>query len=224
MSEIESVIAASVTARTLVAFKVAAGKAKSDWVMLDGFSMERQCHTNWCWAAVGEAVARFYDLGTAHTQRDIAKLEMPEFDYREDCYLVGQENEDELLPYNVPRILMCVLLRIGCYDHGCDPDVPASLSDVQAWIDGDHLGRRAVCIRVKWPNGDAHFLTIDGYRRGTNWLHIWDSESGEAKEIRYDDLVSGYKDIGQWVDTLYTKRARVVATIDGKGYQNANRA
>jgi hypothetical protein len=83
----------------------------------------------------------------------------------------------------------------------------APLGDIQGWIDGDQRGRRAVCVRIKWPSGDAHFVTIDGYRRGTNWLHLWDSESGEAKEIRYDELVSGYKNIGRWADTLFTERA-----------------
>jgi hypothetical protein len=192
---------------TLVPLKLSPGKATSEWVTLDGFRMERQCHTKWCWAAVGEAVARFYGIGGGHAQRDLAKIEMPQFDYREACYVVGQENSDELLPYNIPRVLMSVLLGVGCYDHGYDPDVPAPLGDVQAWLDGDRAGRRAVCVRIKWPNGDAHFVTIDGYRRGTNWLHVWDPASGDGKEIRYEELASSYRDIGRWVDTIYTKRA-----------------
>ena len=191
----------------------------SEWIIVDNFSMERQCHTRWCWTAVAEAVARCYIPSKNLTQRDIAKLLMPRAKFEEPCYRIDDCDleYDNCLDYNTPNLLMSALLLIDCYGKASPiPDKPAPLQDVQQWIDGDDRGRRAVCVRILWPDGDAHFVTITGYDRGSTLLHVLDPWGPRARNISYYELATHYTSVdtrfadetmeGKWVDTLFTAR------------------
>jgi hypothetical protein len=112
---------------------------------------------------------------------------------------------------------MSVLLMTGCFaDVHRVPDEPAPLAEVQRWIDGDEQGRRAVCARIRWPNGNAHFIAITGYRPGTKSLHVWDPWGPQSRNLTYDELGQHYSSLdgrladtglqGKWVDTVYTRR------------------
>lgn len=197
-----------------------------DWILLDNFSMDRQCHTKWCWAAVAEAVARCYNAPTPHTQRDIAKTLMPELtetELNEPCYhgLNGAQVEElRDLKCNKDQLLMSALLVTGCFDHPHPiPDGPAPLHDVTKWIDGGGPGRRhAVCVRIRWPNGRAHFVAITGYRKDkdTASLQVWDPWVAQSRILSYDELAQNYTSldgnlagpnlVGKWVDTHFTRR------------------
>ena len=209
------------TSAPLVAHAIAAEPVvPADWIMLDGFRMDRQCHTRWCWAAVTEAVLRYYDPSSTLTQRDIARIMMPDLpdgDFSAACYTDLTVAQDEVLNSNQIQVLMSVLLVTGCFgDVHRIPDEPAPLRDVQRWIDGDAQGRRAVCARIRWPNGNAHFVAITGYRPGTNLLHVWDPWGPQSRNLPYEEFGEHYSSLdgrladtsleGKWVDTLYTRR------------------
>jgi hypothetical protein len=191
---------------------------QADWVMVDGFEMKQQCHTHWCWAAVGEAVSRCYDPAAGFTQREIAKLmfdqEYPNEKYDAPCCTDPTSAAEENLPYNKNQSLQSVLIAIKCYGHSGEKEKPAAPMDVRDWIDGDEHGRRAVCIRIRWKkSGGTHFLAIDGYlpnpTPNLTLFHIWDPLGGASLQIPYDILAAHYtKSEGSWKDTLYTQRLK----------------
>ena len=186
-------------------------------ILVDDFEVKRQCHTRWCWAAVAEAVAHCYYPKTGCTQRLIAKNYIDKIE-KDNKYTYGnpcfgesptEVEQDNQLPYNVVGALVVVLYDLGCLDR-MDPivDGPADLKEVQKWIENDGKQRRIVCIRIEWPNhGGAHFVAIDGYRPGTEDLHVCDPWGPVELDISYKELSEHYtKNDGDWVTTLYTKR------------------
>ncbi len=158
--------------------------AQPGQILVDDFEIKRQCHTRWCWAAVAEAVARCYYPKTGCTQRLIAKDHIDKiekgntFTYNDPCFADTPAGvaQDDKLPYNITAALILVLFDMGCFDR-MDPivDGPADVKEVQKWIENDGKQRRIVCIRIEWPNfGGAHFVAVDGYRPGTEDLHVCD--------------------------------------------------
>jgi hypothetical protein len=184
-------------------------------VMVEGFEMEPQCHLNWCWAAVAQAVADYYEPNKDWTQKAVAKLMMPEYTYEAECYYLGDVKNESKLPYNTQQLLKAALRKVECFHHSHNPPYkPAPLLAVQQWIDGDSNDpkrRRPVCVRIEWrESGGGHFVVIDGYSRGTTSLHVSDPWGPRSLDIDHDKLAHHYKtfdsDIeGDWTDTMYTK-------------------
>jgi hypothetical protein len=180
-------------------------KGAPGWIMLDHFEMNVQCHSNWCWAAVGEAVARFYNPNTDCTQRAIAKLQLgPKFGYDAAC------GSDDGLPSNIPETLQSVLNQFDCDGGGDIPGRPAPLEKVQQQIEN----HRPVCVRVRWADGTGHFVVITGFVPGTERLYVEDPLGPNPHEVSYSVLSKGYKTLhdGEWVDTYYTKPSSKMCT------------
>src|SRR5262249_17891064 len=147
------------------------------------------------WAAVAEAVVRYYDPKTVIDQNAIAKLLEPDFKPTKSCYTDDTIAADEKLATNREQLLMSALLLIDCFDHVHPiPGEPAPLKDVQDWIKGDAQGRRAVCARILWPDR-AHFVAISGYYPGTKRLLVEDPWGPTTHDISYDDLAEHYTSI-----------------------------
>jgi hypothetical protein len=186
-----------------------------DWVFVDGFKVSPQCHTKWCWAAVGEGVARCYNPGTDCTQHSVAKMMLgSDEDFDAPC-VDPLMKEEEPSQFNRPEVLRSVLHRLDCYgsEHTV-PFVAPPPQNVQQWIDGDQNGRRVVCVRIEWPDQNGHFVAIDGYCRNTDLIHVWDPLGQQAREIAFTDLAKNYEigpnKGGAWTHTLYTKRGTAV--------------
>jgi hypothetical protein len=189
--------------------------APAEWIRVNGFKMETQCHINWCWAAVAQSIINYYEPNKGWTQTDIAKLMMPGYTYEAECYKGGLAEDDLDLPYNKGQILEIALSKVECYHHSQNPpDKEAPLQAVQQWINGEMRGmRRPVCVRIRWPNLNGHFVVIDAYCRGTNLLHVSDPWGPQFKEISHDDMSHHYTTFdspveGSWTDTMYTKHPK----------------
>jgi len=161
------------------------------------FTMQHQCHSNWCWAAVASSVSGSYNETSTFTQCLIANLELQ----RQDCcdFACGAEN----LEFDVPHTLGSPLNRVCCLAE-LALDQRATRIEVQQEINAG----RPLCVRTLWSGGrgGAHFLAIVGYLPDTDSLVLEDPWYGPTPEIKYDRFCTQYQDAhGVWTDTYYTK-------------------
>lgn len=162
-----------------------------------GFGMEKQCHSNWCWAAVAASVAAYYGQGRGISQCEIAKLELSRSDCCDsDCDAKGVE-------CNVTNVFASPLNRVGCFDR-LARFKQATPSEVFEELEAG----RPICVRTVWPNGGAHFLAIVGCwsdTGGTLMLALADPFWGRS-EYSYERFSKHYQLLGgNWNDTYYTK-------------------
>ncbi|BDI31608.1 hypothetical protein CCAX7_36590 [Capsulimonas corticalis] len=107
-------------------------------------TMEQQCQSEWCWAAVALSVAKFYCPTISIKQCDIAN------------YVLGHHNCCPENPAcNIPRGLREALNFKGNY---VDMLGPVKFDQLTAEIDQD----RPIAAMVSL-NQNGHFLVIDGY-------------------------------------------------------------
>jgi Papain-like cysteine protease AvrRpt2 len=164
-------------------------------------TMRNQCHSHWCWAAVAEAIAMYYNPATDCTQCVIANGRLS----RDDC--CGPEcSSDDDLPFNIDSTLGSTLHMFGCDDGEDFPDQPAPLEKIQAKIDD----QRPVCIRVVWTTGGTagrgHFVAIIGYLSGTDELLVADPFGPQLHHVSYKVLANAFTLAkGKWANTYYTK-------------------
>ncbi|MCK1275632.1 C39 family peptidase [Bradyrhizobium sp. 61] len=164
------------------------------------FTMQHQCHINWCWAAVASSISRYYDETSTFTQCRIADLELN----RHDCcdFPCGTPG----LEFDVTHTLGSPLNRVRClallaYDQR------ATRMEVQQEISAG----RPICVRTVWSGdedeeGPAHFVAIVGYLEDTDSLVIEDPLFGLTPEIQFNRFCSNYRDAkGVWTDTYFTK-------------------
>lgn len=196
------------------------------WVGSGGFAMESQCHSNWCWASVAQAVVRGYHPAATCTQRMLAERFVDKnlggaLPYDAPCidlYDPDAVKQDDGLRYNRMGLLFSMLFDMDCFDHP-EPNPggpgPADLPKVQEWIqnkDANPPDPRVVCVRIQWPGGgdDGHFVLIDGFLPGTQKLHVRDPwYAPEGNEVTHAELVSNYHlKGGSWSHTLYTRRSK----------------
>ena len=167
--------------------------AAGAWRKLD-FDMQDQEQTKWCWAAVATSVALFYDPQTPWTQCTVANGQL----HRNDCCGNGAAG-----PCNQYSFLASALELVGCLDSW-DVNNSATFDEVRTEIDN----QRALCFRVRWNGGGAHFATIVGYLAagGPAGNLIWaeDSLFGRS-QIAFDRFPADYPNGGgDWTDTYYT--------------------
>jgi hypothetical protein len=164
--------------------------------------MEKQKHTNWCWAAVAVSMHRFLNPGQGNWSQD--SLATP---------VLRSENQ-------IPAGVDCTATPLLC-------DITAGLDDALAitgdlrpngFLENQHLtfdgikkavtAKLPVGARITWYGGGAHFLAIDGYREfvsGPPMVHVLDPHDGPSYQY-YDDLVTDYPPGGNWQDTYLVKK------------------
>lgn len=165
------------------------------------FTMQDQCHTNWCWAAVASSVSHYYDETSPHTQCLIANIELNRHDCCDSpCGTTGLE-------FDVPHTLGSPLNRVRCLSR-LTFDQRATRMQVQEEVSAG----RPICVRTVWSGdeggelGPAHFVAIVGYLPDTDGLVIEDPLNGPTPEIKFDRFCSDYLDgRGVWTDTYFTK-------------------
>lgn len=102
------------------------------------FQTSIQEQTNWCWAAVSFAVARFYQPATPWSQCQIASQEL-------NLLCCGATGSREC---NVYGYLNSSLAHVGHYNGGPSVGEP-TLIDLQRAIDTG----RPYCLRIAWQDG-----------------------------------------------------------------------
>jgi Papain-like cysteine protease AvrRpt2 len=163
------------------------------------FEMQRQCHSNWCWAAVAASVAAFYRRDGKIKQCDIANLELN----RSDCCDHPCDAND--VDFNVTNVFASPLNRVRCFER-LARQRRATPTEVQEEL----AAARPLCVRTVWRDGGAHFLAIVGFRPDAvdeeqGVLSLDDPFWGPS-EYTYARFSENYQLAGgKWTDTYFTK-------------------
>jgi hypothetical protein len=186
--------AASIIERTLepIGLPLRAAQTKCETRRLP-LRMQRQRHSNWCWAAVATSVARFYRPDVKWTQCEVANEQLGSKiccrkGARGKCNKVGH------LKYSLRTV-----------EHARRPiEIKRAVpfSKVREEIDADN----PVCVRTVWRGSQmGHFLAIVGHLRECELLTIADPFFGSSY-WHYRAFREDYRHSGQWKNSYYTKR------------------
>ena len=164
--------------------------------MSSQFQIEKQCKTEWCWAAVAATIARyFYREREKLSQCVIAKAVLPDSG---DCCSDNPNTCND--PYWLGDVLttLCENLNRPFEDQPFDGAI--SFQKVKDEIDAGN----PVCVRIQWfdePRG--HFVIIRGYsvsQEPLNWVHVADPLY-EDSIVPYEEFSNNYLEAGQWTFT-----------------------
>jgi Papain-like cysteine protease AvrRpt2 len=156
------------------------------------FRMQRQMHSNWCWAAVATSIALYYGRERKWTQCRVANGNLR----RRDC--CGKSIKHKC---NVTGHLRHVLRLVRHAGRPNEIKRKIPFSYVEREIDAG----RPVGVRTQWRGGEeGHFLTIIGYHRELELLTISDPLFGRA-HWHYGAFSKNYRHSGQWKNSYYTK-------------------
>jgi hypothetical protein len=164
--------------------------------MPNAFQMNIQEHPDWCWAAVGQSIRRYFS-GSRMEQCEIAN----EVLRQTDCC-------KRPLPSNLDTTahLEAVLSRLGVLQE-TKTGVVLSFDDIHAQIVGKRL---PICVRIGWHGQNrGHFVVVWGCpvtATGEQWVDIADPFYGYSA-MPYDHFVHSYLHAGEWTDTFLVKPA-----------------
>jgi Papain-like cysteine protease AvrRpt2 len=158
---------------------------------LDALPSLCQEYTEWCWAAIATAIAKFYDASSTITQTFVACKVFP----NGDCC-----NNGGSTPCNQPAHLEAAL---EAAKHPASR-LPRSLqpSELTDLINNN----KPVCVRVGSKLG-GHFLAVKGFddtAPSNLYLLVCDPEAGECITT-FDALLTSYPGYGKWTDTYLTR-------------------
>jgi hypothetical protein len=155
-----------------------------------GLALERQLHSQWCWAACSTGVSHFFAPASAWTQ---CKVVTAELGMNTCCQEPAPKRCDR------PWYLERALRRTGNLADWKRGTVP--LSAIRTQIDAG----RPVGARIAWAGGGAHFVMISGcLSDATGMLEVRDSIYGTS-EISIANFASGYQGNGSWTHTYFTE-------------------
>jgi hypothetical protein len=154
------------------------------------FQMQKQEHSNWCWAAVSVSVDRFFDSGSSWQQCGMAHAELG---------LPCCEGTDQRC--NKPFFLEQALDRVGRLKGSPQP-APLSFSQIKLELDAGH----PVGVRIEWNDGSGHFVLITGYNEtpGVQRLTI-DDPFYDRSRVSYSGFLNRYQGSGAWTGTFFLK-------------------
>ncbi len=168
-----------------------------------GLVVDAQQQTQWCWAAVSNSVAHFYDPSSPWTQCAVVNAEMSQT----ACCTDGSS-----AACNQPWYLDLALMRVGCLQSVSAGTLP--FATVRSLLNVD----TPPCARQVWAGGGAHFVAIvccfryqSGLMSGTtsaaptsDRLQISDPWYGDSI-VDYATFVSGYMGTGTWTHSYLTQ-------------------
>lgn len=161
------------------------GRLKSD------FFMERQKQTNWCWAAVGLAVNRFYEKPSM-TQCGLAQMTLQPASV--DCC---QSPGNSLC--NVNRRISAVLAVIGVarLTDPVQPQSPVGMDIIQR-----DIGRNRPIICAMSGGGTNHFVVVVAWAllSGAFYVFVDDPATGTRKERTFTAFQTNF-DGRSWIQT-----------------------
>ena len=163
------------------------------------FRMQRQLHSNWCWAAVATSVAMFYNPKSKWTQCRVANRNLKR---RSCCGKRGRK-------CNKIGHLQDSLKLVG--HHETPPFLKGRIPFRRAQQEID--AGRPIGVRTQWRGGEVgHFITIVGYNTGLEMLTVEDPTYGKT-HVHYRVFCRDYRGSGKWTHSYCTK-----------GEQNGNAA
>jgi hypothetical protein len=157
-----------------------------------GLHMERQLHSNWCWAAVATSVAKFYAPASRWTQCLVVSRELG----RKTCCRKGANGS-----CNVAGHLQKSLKVVGHAEH--PPYIKRSVSFGRAQREID--AGRPLGVRTQWAGSViGHFVAVVGYHKEFDMLTVADPYYGR-QNVDYEAFRNSYRGIGTWTHSYYTK-------------------
>lgn len=169
-----------------------------------GFAIEPQEQQNWCWAAVGVSIARFYDPSLAETQCKLANRSLG----RNDCCADGASDPGKCdRPWYLQNVLQ-LNDNLESVSAG-----RLSFGAVQTEIgNGSPLGSR-----IGWSGGGGHFAVITGWRLGESGVEYIDIADPIFlnSQIAYAEYASSYQSGGDWTHSYRTQPSGAGGSIAG---------
>ena len=164
------------------------------------FEMQKQQHSNWCWAAVAVSVARYFDPDSTWCQCRLASRMAK----REKLKVAacGTCRNPSAVPKkcNQPWYLQKAL-RIVKRLKGKPKGRPLSFRKTKQLIKAG----RPVCARILWGEGpEAHFVVVSGCfttKTGERWLDVEDPDSGSSTWLDEEFRKNYHYAQGKWVRT-----------------------
>lgn len=140
-------------------------------VELTDFTLPAQTQRNWCWAAVGTALERFFRLGATHSQCELAQAVLSPA--ATCCSQPGHPSCNRVA-------LISDLLRFLGITRRQDPPQPTTPVPFES-IAADLAARRPViCLMTHRSTGVTHFMVLVGAdrRAGVDWVAFDDPAVG----------------------------------------------
>jgi hypothetical protein len=160
------------------------------------FQIETQKELNWCWAAVGVSIDRYFSPTSRLKQCQLAQevLNLPGgcCDDPSNCNLPG-DLEEALKARSVKRLKKTLTGGI------------LTFREIQGQIDACN----PVCARIGWQDETrGHFVVIYGYSSSSagEWVSIADPYFLDST-VPYTQFVNSYLDVGVWTDTFLVEAA-----------------
>jgi hypothetical protein len=168
-----------------------------------GLTMQRQQHSNWCWAAVAASVAHFFDKSSQWTQCVLASQQLNQ--PNNGCCTNGDDPDTCNQVSHLEKSLS--LIRHRNPDTDNPSDGIASPEVIKQEID---LGR-PIGVRIGWDDSldQGHFILVTGYDDGTPDLTVMinDPENPDGSppsKCPYSALEHGYlSESGVWKNTYF---------------------
>jgi hypothetical protein len=161
------------------------GRLKSD------FFMEKQTQTNWCWAAVGLAVNRFFEK-PATTQCSLAQRTLQPVGVN-CCQSPGSSQ------CNVNQRISAVLAVVGVTRLGdpAQPQSPVGMDIIQR-----DIGRNRPIICAMSGGGTNHFVVVVAWAlvSGAFYVFVDDPAAGTRKERTFTAFQTNFEG-RSWIQT-----------------------
>jgi hypothetical protein len=158
--------------------------------VINGFRIEQQMMSQWCWAAVAVSVRRFYDPKFVLTQRDFVGGELKLPPCSQLPFDICNQRHSLQLALDSLKVFKSKL------DEPCRPkEIIEEISN----------GRPIGCQLVR--NGiDGHYVVIKGVNGvGNNVrIEIADPMDGNFRILSLRELLFGYRE-SQWEQTFFTQ-------------------
>jgi len=175
----------------------------------------KQQASEWCWAAVSQGVARYFEPGLTLSQCQVVSR-----GFKQAC--CGEYDRPVRSPAcNRPGYLHEALEALGLLAkpradaENAWIEGPVAFSTVMREIDREH----PVCVLIKWREGGGrgHFIVVEGYSvsaKGTPYVFVRDPMSPEStSHLPYERFADqepggGYQDgQGRWAYSFLVKPA-----------------
>lgn len=172
----------------------AAGETDFSLRFIRGYTLYDQGSTLWCWAAMGESIAGYYNPGSQWTQCRLANRLRRPGQPPTDCCAGGGSQCNEM------RTMDDVFDAIG---HLRDPRVgPIEFEDICEEVERG----RPICVRVT-PGGNGHFVAITGVERvgGVDMILVNDPRRQDGM-VPYARFCVYYLGSSSWTHTYLTRR------------------
>jgi len=169
------------------------------------FKMQKQEHSDWCWAAVATSVDRYFNAKSKWCQcrlaSKMAKAEKLKVKSCGNC----KARKPTQAACNKPWYLQKALRLVHRLDRK-PIQGPLSFSKIKKAIEAN----RPVCVMVLWGKGpEAHFVTISGCVESSNgkrWLDVEDPDAGSSTWL-YEEFRSNYQYYqGRWNFTFLVRK------------------